>query len=161
MKAADKPAFRAKHEAELVIYEAAKSTLAEVFQGVSVSCEDCGHTQDERDAVEAFITAKRIEGCSERTLRYYWKTIESMLSAIGKKASQVTTEDLRKYLTTYQTQRKSSKVTIDNKAAKATTQIITDNIEPAAATSPVEYMIERNGSEVNYTPEYALTIKSS
>lgn len=27
MKAADKPAFRAKHEAELVIYEAAKSTL--------------------------------------------------------------------------------------------------------------------------------------
>lgn len=27
MKAADKPSFRAKHEAELVIYEAAKSTL--------------------------------------------------------------------------------------------------------------------------------------
>ena len=27
MKAADKPAYRAKHEAELVIYEAAKSTL--------------------------------------------------------------------------------------------------------------------------------------
>lgn len=88
--------------------------LAETFQGVSVSCEDTAHTQDERDAVEAFITAKRIEGCSEKTLRYYQKTIESMLSAIGKKASQVTTEDLRQYLTTYQTQRKSSKVTIDN-----------------------------------------------
>ena len=37
-----------------------------------------------------------------------------MLSAIAKKANQVTTEDLRKYLTTYQTQRRSSKVTIDN-----------------------------------------------
>lgn len=37
-----------------------------------------------------------------------------MLSAIAKKASQVTTDDLRKYLTTYQTQRRSSKVTIDN-----------------------------------------------
>ena len=37
-----------------------------------------------------------------------------MLSAIAKKASQITTDDLRKYLTTYQTQRRSSKVTIDN-----------------------------------------------
>ena len=88
--------------------------LTETFQGVSVSCEASTHTQGKQDAVEAFITAKRIEGCSEKTLKYYRKTIESMLSAIGKKASQVTTEDLRKYLTTYQTQRKSSKVTIDN-----------------------------------------------
>ena len=57
---------------------------------------------------------KRIEGCSEKTLKYYRKTIESMLSSIAKKASQITTDDLRKYLTTYQTQRRSSKVTIDN-----------------------------------------------
>jgi len=47
-------------------------------------------------------------------LKYYRKTIESMLFAIAKKASQITTDDLRKYLTTYQTQRRSSKVTIDN-----------------------------------------------
>lgn len=32
MKAADKPAYRAKHEAELVIYEAAKSTLLAIMQ---------------------------------------------------------------------------------------------------------------------------------
>lgn len=88
--------------------------LVETFQGVSVSYEDSAYMQEERDTVEAFITAKRIEGCSEKTLRYYQKTIEFMLSGIGKKASQVTTEDLRKYLTAYQTQRKSSKVTIDN-----------------------------------------------
>ena len=90
------------------------NALTETLRGVSVSYEDTTPKQEERDAVEAFITAKRIEGCSEKTLKYYRKTIESMLSAIGKKASQVTTEDLRKYLTTYQTQRKSSKVTIDN-----------------------------------------------
>ena len=47
-------------------------------------------------------------------MKYYRKTIESMLSAIAKMASQITTDDLRKYLTTYQTQRRSSKVTIDN-----------------------------------------------
>ena len=68
----------------------------------------------ELNFVELFLSAKRIEGCSEKTLRYYRKTIESMLSAIAKKASQITTDDLRKYLTTYQTQRRSSKVTIDN-----------------------------------------------
>ena len=88
--------------------------LTEALQGVSVSYEDTTSKQEERDAVEAFITAKRIEGCSEKTLKYYRKTIESMLSSIAKKASQITTDDLRKYLTTYQTQRRSSKVTIDN-----------------------------------------------
>ena len=90
------------------------NALTETLRGVSVSYEDTTPKQEERDAVEAFITAKRIEGCSEKTLKYYRKTIESMLSAIAKNASQITTEDLRKYLTTYQTQRRSSKVTIDN-----------------------------------------------
>lgn len=90
------------------------NVLTETLRGVSVSYEDTTPKQEERDAVEAFITAKRIEGCSEKTLKYYRKTIESMLSAIAKNASQITTEDLRKYLTTYQTQRRSSKVTIDN-----------------------------------------------
>ena len=88
--------------------------LTEALRGVSVSYEDTIPKQEEQDAVEAFITAKRIEGCSEKTLKYYRKTIESMLFAIAKKASQITTDDLRKYLTTYQTQRRSSKVTIDN-----------------------------------------------
>ena len=88
--------------------------LTEALRGVSVNYEDTTPKQEERDAVEAFITAKRIEGCSEKTLKYYRKTIESMLSAIAKMASQITTDDLRKYLTTYQTQRRSSKVTIDN-----------------------------------------------
>ena len=90
------------------------NALTEALRGVSVSFEDTTPKQEEQDAVEAFITAKRIEGCSEKTLKYYRKTIEFMLAAIAKKANQVTTDDLRKYLTTYQTQRRSSKVTIDN-----------------------------------------------
>jgi site-specific recombinase XerD len=45
---------------------------------------------------------------------YYRQTIFAMLSGIGKLAQEITTEDLRRYLTDYQTQRKSSKVTIDN-----------------------------------------------
>jgi len=66
------------------------------------------------NAVDAFISAKRIEGCSEKTLDYYRNTIEAMLSSIGKKPQHIDTEDLRQYLTRYQVTRNSSKVTIDN-----------------------------------------------
>ena len=62
----------------------------------------------------AFLSAKRIEGCSEKSLSYYRKTIESMSEKIGKGITHITTNDLRSYLTDYQAERKSSKVTIDN-----------------------------------------------
>lgn len=47
------------------------SALAEALQGVSISQEGTDAKQDEQDAVDAFISAKRIEGCSEKTLKYY------------------------------------------------------------------------------------------
>ena len=47
-------------------------------------------------------------------MSYYRQTIMSMLSGIDKEPQEIATEDLRKYLTEYQTRRKSSKVTIDN-----------------------------------------------
>ena len=90
-----------------------RSVLEKMLQNVTVGEGTIDHPHDQ-NAVEAFITAKRIEGCSEKTLNYYQKTIQAMLSFIGRDANQVTTEDLRKYLTEYQVQRKSSKVTIDN-----------------------------------------------
>ena len=65
-------------------------------------------------SVDAFIAAKKVEGCSEKTLAYYRNTIQDMLDAIGKPAQQILTNDLRVYLSNYQEQRKSSKVTIDN-----------------------------------------------
>ncbi len=68
----------------------------------------------EADMLNAFIAAKRIEGCSEKTLSYYQKTIEAVTAATGKTPGQLTTDDLRQYLTDYQVNRKSSKVTIDN-----------------------------------------------
>ena len=64
--------------------------------------------------VEGFLAAKRIEGCSEKSLNYYRKTIDAMLVTIGKGVQHITTDDLRSYLTNYQSKRNSSKVTIDN-----------------------------------------------
>ena len=57
--------------------------------------------EDNRGVVRAFISAKRIEGCSEKTLDYYRRTIEVMLDGVGKGISRIQTEDLRSYLTRY------------------------------------------------------------
>lgn len=64
--------------------------------------------------LEAFLAAKRIEGCSEKSLSYYKTTIETMLEKVDKCVQMIETDDLRSYLTQYQKEKQSSKVTIDN-----------------------------------------------
>lgn len=68
----------------------------------------------EENFVELFLSAKRIEGCSEKTLLYYESTIRAMLYDLQKEVKHVVTDDIRRYLTEYQERKKSSKVTIDN-----------------------------------------------
>ena len=84
------------------------------LHGFEVVQSDKPQEQLQPDLATAFIAAKRIEGCSEKTLTYYRKTIVAMLEAVDKPVQRITTDDIRQYLTTYQMQRKSSKVTIDN-----------------------------------------------
>ena len=66
------------------------------------------------DLIAMFIAAKRVEGCSEKTLKYYQTTINAMASSLDKNVRHVITEDLRTYLTEYQSKNQSSRVTIDN-----------------------------------------------
>ena len=61
-----------------------------------------------------FIAAKRIEGCSERTIQYYKKSIEKMLSIIELPIRQITTEELREYLIAYQSLNNCCNSTLDN-----------------------------------------------
>ena len=77
-------------------------------------CADEDIAAENLRLINAFLGAKRIEGCSEKSLSYYRKTIESMTLKIGKGITHITTNDLRSYLTDYQIEKKSSKVTIDN-----------------------------------------------
>ena len=71
-------------------------------------------TAEKCDMLPVFIAAKRVEGCSEKSLRYYESTIRNMLESISKPECQITTEDLRSYLDTYQRRGSVSKVTLDN-----------------------------------------------
>ena len=66
------------------------------------------------ELLQKFLEAKRIEGCSEKTLAYYQNTINRMFAYIGKEVTHIMTEDLRTYLTDYQKQNTLSRVTIDN-----------------------------------------------
>lgn len=69
---------------------------------------------DSQKLIDAFVYAKRIEGCSEKTLKYYRTTIEAMTEVINKGVRHMQTDDLRAYLTEYQEKHGSSRVTIDN-----------------------------------------------
>jgi len=68
----------------------------------------------DQNFVELFLSAKRIEGCSEKSLKYYKATIDVMLSELQKDVKHIVTDDIRRYLIQYQEKKKSSKVTIDN-----------------------------------------------
>lgn len=92
-----------------------QNNLNQVLQRYDVELINGGNSEnDNKELVEKFISAKRVEGCSEKTLKYYLATIEVMTSSLEKDVRTIQTEDLRKYLTDYQIQNDSSKVTIDN-----------------------------------------------
>ena len=73
-----------------------------------------GSKDEQTNIIEIFLAAKRIEGCSEKTISYYKMTINAMQNAVNKPILNISTEDLRVYLTSYQNQKNSSKITIDN-----------------------------------------------
>lgn len=64
--------------------------------------------------LDMFIAAKRVEGCSEKTTKYYGVTITNMLESVDKQVQHITTDDLRGYLAEYQQRRNCSKANIDN-----------------------------------------------
>ncbi len=69
---------------------------------------------ENNEYLRLFLDAKRIEGCSERTLQYYRVTVEHMLVNITTPIRKMTTDEIRAYLVDYQQRGGCSKVTVDN-----------------------------------------------
>ena len=74
----------------------------------------CDINKNNIQITEAFIAAKYIEGCSGETLYYYGSTIKNMFGKLIKPITDITTDDMREYLTQFQRERGSSKVTLNN-----------------------------------------------
>lgn len=70
--------------------------------------------ESSQDLLALFLTAKGVEGCSPKTIEYYEATLRHMDKSLAKPYTQIESDDLRRYLSDYETERGSSKVTIDN-----------------------------------------------
>ena len=81
---------------------------------VEVSGAELQQGKDNAALLDVFISAKKIEGCSEKTLQYYKSSIEKLVMAVGKNACETNTNDIRCYLADLQEKRGLSKVTMDN-----------------------------------------------
>ena len=91
--------------------------LKSVLKDLTISSNNVkeGSSKDNNKVLlEKYFAAKRAEGCSEKSLKYYKATLTKALSTIGKNAEEIITDELRNYLTNYQRLHNSSKVTIDN-----------------------------------------------
>lgn len=90
--------------------------LEKAFCNVEITIDNSAEQdlQTNEKLIELFLSAKRVEGCSEKSLKYYKSTIETMLDTMEKNVQEIVTDDLRIYLTDYQKNKQSSRVTIDN-----------------------------------------------
>lgn len=78
---------------------------------------DCAQQPDKEtnsELLDMFLSAKRVEGCSEKTLRYYETSIRRLFAAVDSHVTHMQTDDLRGYLSDYQQQTQCSKGNIDN-----------------------------------------------
>ncbi|MDR2203010.1 MAG: tyrosine-type recombinase/integrase [Nitrososphaerota archaeon] len=107
-------------EHEMLVYldnkqmEQLHQVLSHYLRGVNVSQEINENNDSNEKHLVSFIAAKRVEGCSGKSLRYYESTLKNMLTVIDKTVKRITTDDLRQYLDKYQQNSEASKVTIDN-----------------------------------------------
>lgn len=95
-----------------------ESTLNQVFTNHELPETPSGITEETNfnnvHLINTFIAAKKIEGCSSNTLKYYENTLTKMLLFLSKDICSIETNDLRIYLSTYQTRQHCSKTTLDN-----------------------------------------------
>lgn len=98
----------------LLLREVLESSFAKVdiVESEPVCLTD--ELKENEHELDLFIAAKKTEGCSEKSLKYYRTTIDTMLETVGKSIKHIDTDDLRSYLMGYQSRKNSSKVTIDN-----------------------------------------------
>ena len=71
-------------------------------------------TKSNNELLANFLAAKQVEGCSARSISYYKSTLENAIKTLEKPLNQIETEDLRVYLSEYQTKNNAGKQTIDN-----------------------------------------------
>ncbi len=94
--------------------EEAKEKIISIVDILMDSKQEFLRPKDNNEALKLFIDAKRIEGCSDKSLNYYKTTLQLTLKIIEKEYFCIITEDLRSFLSNYKEKNEVSKTTIDN-----------------------------------------------
>ena len=104
-----------------VLNNAQRQKLSEVLEHcffnvdvVALGNENLIQSKSNQALKEEFLSAKQVEGCSERSVIYYSSTLDNLIKTLEKPFNQIETEDLRIYLSEYQKKNDASKQTIDN-----------------------------------------------
>lgn len=69
---------------------------------------------ENNDMINSFISSKQVEGCSERTIKYYKEIIEKFVDDFDKSIKQISTNEIRNYLSDYKDNSSCGSTTIDN-----------------------------------------------
>lgn len=96
-----------------------KTTLQEQLEDVEINLIlNKDKLNEERSSntnyLKMFISAKEIEGCSSKTLKYYKEILQKFIIDIEKSVKEITTDEIRHYLSNYKQEHKCSLTTIDN-----------------------------------------------
>lgn len=92
--------------------------LSHCFWGVQITpnldAVQLKEKETNAELLEMFISAKRVEGCSEKTLKYYKATLVRLFDVMDMHVTHMKTDDLRNYLSDYQQTSQCTKANIDN-----------------------------------------------
>ncbi len=69
---------------------------------------------ENKKIIDSFISSKQVEGCSDRTIKYYREIIEKFSNSFDKSIKKLTTDEIRTYLSNYKEDGSCSSTTIDN-----------------------------------------------
>ena len=95
--------------------EALNSNLEKIEMSVITDEEEKQKEKNTNENyINMFISAKEVEGCSIRTIKYYREIIERMIDTLDKAIKDITTEEIRKYLSDYKENNQCNATTIDN-----------------------------------------------
>lgn len=94
--------------------EKLEKTLNYTLWNKEIVKKDDVKVDDDTDYLIEFLSAKKVEGCSERTLSYYKSTLKNMLNILNKPVKHIETSDLRSFIVLYSDNQKVSKTTLDN-----------------------------------------------
>lgn len=91
-----------------------RKVLDYTFRDINVSSKNNEECSGNSELIDIFLSAKRVEGCSDKSMHYYQSTLNNAIRKIGKNIRHITTDDLRSYLNDYQLTSGATKVTVDN-----------------------------------------------